>query len=87
MLTRGVTGRHARGLRNRLLETLERSADAAPDYRVQSALSGPLRAAAAKQGRTELLAMWAGQGHRLARMEPAGTLVERFAREAGHAPR
>jgi len=83
MLTRGVTGRHARGLRNRLLETLELTADAAPDYRMQSSLSGPLRAAAAKQGRADLMAMWAGQGHRLARAEPAGELIARFATEAG----
>ncbi|MBL8697156.1 MAG: nitronate monooxygenase [Alphaproteobacteria bacterium] len=83
MLTRGVTGRVARGLRNRLLETLERDAAAAPDYRVQNRLAGPLRAAAAQQGRAELMAMWAGQGHRLARAEPAAELVARFAREAG----
>lgn len=83
MLTRGVTGRHARGLRNRLLEALDRGAEQVPDYRVQSTLSGPLRAAAAKQGRPELMAMWAGQGHRLARAEPAGVLVRDLAREAG----
>lgn len=83
MLTRGVTGRHARGLRNRLLETLDQGAEDVPDYRIQSTLSGPLRAAAAKQGRAELMAMWAGQGHRLARAEPAGALVRAFAREAG----
>ena len=82
MITRGVTGRHARGLRNRLLETLDRDAGSAPDYRVQNALAGPLRAAAAKQGRAELMAMWAGQGHRLATDRPAGELVRAFAAEA-----
>jgi nitronate monooxygenase len=83
MLTRGVSGRHARGLRNRLLETLERSADESPDYRVQNALSGPLRAAAAKQGRPDLMALWAGQGHRLARAEPAAAVLTRLARDSG----
>lgn len=83
LLTRGVTGRHARGLRNRLLVELDASSGEAPDYLVQSTLSGPLRAAAARQGRPELMAMWAGQGHAMARAEPAGDLVARLAREAG----
>lgn len=83
VLTRGVTGRHARGLRNRLMVELDASAADAPDYLVQSALSGPLRAAAARQGRPELMAMWAGQGHAMARAEPAGEVVARLAREAG----
>jgi nitronate monooxygenase len=86
MVTRGVTGRHARGLRNRLLETLDRDADTAPDYPLQNALSSGLRAAAARDGRADLMAMWAGQGHRLARAEPAGDLVARWAAEAGLSP-
>jgi nitronate monooxygenase len=83
MLTRGLSGRHARGLRNRLLETLERSAHEAPDYRVQNALSSALRTAAAKQGRPDLMALWAGQGHRMARAEPAAAVLARVARESG----
>ncbi len=83
MLTRGVTGREARGLRNRLLERLDADAAAAPDYPVQNALSAPLRAAAARAGRADLMAMWAGQGHARARAVPAGELVEALAREAG----
>jgi nitronate monooxygenase len=83
MVTRGVTGRHARGLRNRLLETLERDAEAAPDYPVQNALSAGLRAAAARVGRDDLMAMWAGQGHRFARAEPVRDLIARWAAEAG----
>jgi nitronate monooxygenase len=83
VLTRGVTGRHARGLRNRLLVELDASAADAPDYLVQSVLSGPLRAAAARQGRPELMAMWAGQGHAMSRAEPAAEVVARLVREAG----
>jgi nitronate monooxygenase len=82
IMTRGVTGRHARGLRNRLLTALSQGAESVPDYRVQSTLSGPLRAAAQKQNRPEFMAMWAGQGHRLARSEPAAQLVLAFAKQA-----
>lgn len=83
MVTRGVTGRHARGLRNRLLETLDADAEAAPDYPIQNVLSAVLRTAAARGGRDDLMAMWAGQGHRLARSEPARDLVARWVAEAG----
>jgi nitronate monooxygenase len=83
MVTRGVTGRHARGLRNRLLEALDRDADMAPDYPVQNLLSSALRAAAARDGRVDLMTMWAGQGHRLARTEPAGDLIARWSAQAG----
>jgi nitronate monooxygenase len=83
MVTRGVTGRFARGLRNRLLETLDRDAVGVHDYPVQNALSSALRVAAARAGRPDLMAMWAGQGHAAARAEPAGQLVAAWVREAG----
>jgi nitronate monooxygenase len=47
----------------------------------------PLRAAAAKRGRAEFLSLWAGQGLRLARRQPAGALVARLARETEAAAR
>ena len=83
MTTRGVTGRVARGLPTRLLEVLDADAGRAPDYPVQNALSAPLRAAAARDGRPDLMAMWAGQGHARARAEPAGRLLAEWVREAG----
>lgn len=82
MVTRGVTGRFARGLRNRLLETLGRDDGAVHDYPVQNALSSALRSAAARAGRPDLMAMWAGQGHAAARAEPAGELIAAWVREA-----
>ena len=82
IVTRGVTGRPARGLRNRLLETLDGDAERALDYPVQNVLSSGLRGAAARAGRADLMAMWAGQAHAQARAEPAGVLVARWVREA-----
>ena len=59
--------------------------DASPDailpFPLQNALTRPLRAAAAKLGRAEFLSLWAGQGVRLARRQPAAELVERLSRE------
>ncbi|KML54682.1 nitronate monooxygenase [Burkholderia cepacia] len=66
-VTRAITGRHARGLRNTLMAWLgERVADAAP-YPVQNALTQPLRQAAARANDGDYLSLWAGQGAPLAR--------------------
>ncbi len=73
-LTRAFTGRPARALVNRFLREHGPYAPAA--YPEVHHLTAPLRKAAAKAGDTQGLAMWAGQGHRLARELPAGQLVE-----------
>ncbi|HIH2653008.1 TPA: NAD(P)H-dependent flavin oxidoreductase [Burkholderia cenocepacia] len=66
-VTRAITGRHARGLRNTLMARLgEHVADAAP-YPVQNALTQPLRQAAARANDGDYLSLWAGQGAPLAR--------------------
>ncbi|WP_234744764.1 NAD(P)H-dependent flavin oxidoreductase [Burkholderia sp. WTPI3] len=70
-VTRAITGRHARGLRNALMTRLgERVADAAP-YPVQNALTQPLRQAAARANDGDYLSLWAGQGAPLARHRDA----------------
>ncbi|KVZ14942.1 NAD(P)H-dependent flavin oxidoreductase [Burkholderia ubonensis] len=66
-VTRAITGRHARGLRNALMARLgERPGDVAP-YPVQNALTQPLRQAAARANDGDYLSLWAGQGAPLAR--------------------
>jgi nitronate monooxygenase len=42
----------------------------------QNALTRPLRQAAARQGRADMLSLWAGQGVRLARRERAADLMQ-----------
>jgi nitronate monooxygenase len=84
-LTRAFSGRPARGIVNRFMTEVEaealREADAILPFPLQNALTRPLRAAAAKQGRAEFLSLWAGQGVRMARREKAAELVARLARE------
>ncbi|MBM7092017.1 nitronate monooxygenase [Streptomyces sp. NPDC012461] len=78
-LTRAFSGRPARALVNRFLREHGPYAPAAyPDVHH---LTAPLRKAAAKAGDPQGLALWAGQGHRLARDLPAGQLVEVLAAE------
>ncbi|MFF3324388.1 nitronate monooxygenase [Streptomyces sp. NPDC002889] len=78
-LTRAFSGRPARGLVNRFMREHGPYAPAA--YPEVHHLTSGLRKAAAKAGDPQGMALWAGQGHRLARELPAGHLVEVLAAE------
>jgi nitronate monooxygenase len=82
-ITRAFSGRPARGIVNRFMTEVEREdpLDAILPFPLQNALTRPLRAAAAKQGRTEFLSLWAGQGIRMARRQSAAELVGILATE------
>ncbi|MFF9863945.1 nitronate monooxygenase [Streptomyces sp. NPDC013953] len=73
-LTRAFSGRPARGLVNRFMREHGPYAPAA--YPEVHHLTSGLRKAAAAAGDPQGMALWAGQGHRLARELPAGRLVE-----------
>lgn len=81
--TRAFSGRPARGIVNRFMREVD-GGDLLP-FPLQNTLTRPLRAAAAKANRAELLSLWAGQGLRLARRQGAADLVARLAREANAA--
>jgi nitronate monooxygenase len=80
-LIRAFSGKPARGLKNAFHEQLEPDADHLPPYPIQNALTRDIRQAAARQNRTEFLSMWAGQGTRLSRREPAADVVHRIAEQ------
>jgi nitronate monooxygenase len=73
VLTRAFSGRPARGLANRFIREHGPLAPAA--YPQVNYLTAPLRKAAAAAKDPQLMALWAGQGHRLARELPAADLV------------
>lgn len=79
-LTRAFSGRAARGIVNRLMETVPD--DAVLPFPLQNALTRPLRTAAAQQERAEFLSLWAGQGLRMARAGKAADLVSEIAAQA-----
>ncbi|MDB5378433.1 MAG: 2-nitropropane dioxygenase [Rubritepida sp.] len=80
VLTRGLTGRLARGIANRATALFE-TVPPAP-YPLQRILTAPMRAAAAKEGDASRMQLWAGQGAAMARAEPAGEVVRRLWAEA-----
>ncbi len=74
-VTRAFSGRAARGLVNRFLTAVEGQPQAILPYPLQNALTRPMRTAASRAGRAELLSLWAGQAARLARRGPAAEIV------------
>jgi nitronate monooxygenase len=80
-LTRVFSGRWARGLVNGFMDAHRGDEGAVPPYPLQNALTGELRAAAAKAGDVEAMSLWAGQAAALARPMPAAALVGRLVAE------
>ena len=80
-VTRAFSGRAARGIRNRMTDAFA-TVEPAP-FPHQQRLTVALRREAARQGRTDLMQLWAGQGAPLVRAMPAAQLVATLAREAG----
>lgn len=72
VLTRAATGRLARGIRNRLIDTVE-AGEIAP-FPAQSWVVGALRAEANRRGAGELQSLWAGQATPLGRHDSAAAL-------------
>jgi nitronate monooxygenase len=70
-VTRAITGRHARGIRNPLMRQLEARPDAIAPYPVQNALTQPLRQRAARANDGDFLSLWSGQGAPLTRAREA----------------
>jgi nitronate monooxygenase len=78
-LTRAFSGRPARGLVNQFTRHHQ---DAPAAYPEINNATRPLRAAAAADGDTERMSLWAGQGWRSATEQPAGQIIERLSAAA-----
>lgn len=79
-VTRAFSGRPARGIVNRAMREIEGEGPQSDTPQIlpfpyQNALTRPLRAEAARQGRAEFLSLWAGQGLRLAKRQSAAALM------------
>lgn len=70
VLTRAMSGRLARGARNRAVREIEASGAIAP-FPAQNWLTGQFRTAAGQQGKGALQSLWLGQSAPLARGETA----------------
>jgi nitronate monooxygenase len=86
-LTKGFTGRLARGIHNRLLEELNRPGTEILPYPLQRALVRNLAIPAEAAGRSDLLPLWAGQSANLSACTDTSaflhSLVEEISEIAG----
>jgi nitronate monooxygenase len=80
-LTRGFTGRLARGIHNQLLEELNRPGIEILPYPLQRALVRNLSILAEKAANPQLLPLWAGQSASLSRESDAELLLKRLVSE------
>jgi len=86
-LTKGFTGRLARGIHNRLLEELNQEGTAVLPYPLQRSLVRSLAIPAEAAGRSDLLPLWAGQSASLSTCTDVSSfltaLVEEISEIAG----
>jgi nitronate monooxygenase len=83
-LTRGFTGRLARGIRNRLMEELNRNGTEFLPYPLQRGLLRSLSITADAAGRADLLPLWAGQSASLSTCTDAATFLDSLVEEVAH---
>jgi nitronate monooxygenase len=75
-LTKGFTGRLARGIVNQLMDELNRPGVEVLPYPLQRALVKNLTSVAEKAGCPELIQMWAGQSANLSRCDDVSSFLE-----------
>jgi len=80
-LTKGVTGRLARGIDNFLIEELNAPGVEILPYPLQRALVKNLSAPAEAAGRADLVPLWAGQSANLSHGTDAATLLQKLVSE------
>jgi nitronate monooxygenase len=75
-LTQGFTGRLARGIDNELLQTLNKPETEILPYPLQRSLMRSVALPAQKAGRSDLLALWAGQSANMVRSPGISELLQ-----------
>ena len=82
VITNLLTGREARGMRNRLIDEMGPMCENAPAFPHAATALASLRAQAEAQGRDDFSSLWAGQAASLVRETGAKQLTEQLARDA-----
>jgi nitronate monooxygenase len=82
VITNVMTGRPARGVRNRVMGEVGPVSSDAPAFPHAATALAPLRQAAEKQGRVDFTSLWAGQAVGMAREVPAAEFTRSLAEAA-----
>ena len=81
-ITEKFSGKPARGLSNRFMTEMAQKNAPQLAFPAQNAVTGKLRQASAKAGKSDFIALWAGQAVSLSRALPAAELIARLEAEA-----
>ncbi len=82
IVTKVLSGKAARGIKNKIIENLEQSEVDVLPYPIQNDLTKQIRATAAKSGQSEWIHVWSGQGVRLAKDDDVNTLFKQLLNQA-----
>lgn len=82
VLTRAFSGKMARGIINKFIETFHGHEDLLPDYPLQNELTKSIRKASAAIESTEYMSLWAGQSPLLAKQLKVSELMQKIITEA-----
>lgn len=80
-ITRAFSGRPARGLINDMMKLLDHTPENILPFPYQHLLTSKIRLEAARQGKSEYLSMWAGQGASMVRGQSTREIITALARE------
>ena len=81
IVTQAMSGKPARGIRNRYLTEVEKLDEPLLPFPLQYAMSGTLRKQAAATGNPDFMAMWSGQGIGLLQSSGAAELMQNLIKE------
>lgn len=81
-VTKVLSGKAARGIKNKIIEDLEQGEVDVLPYPIQNDLTKQIRATAAKSGQSEWMHVWSGQGVRLAKDVDVNTLFKQLLKQA-----
>ncbi|MGI2328753.1 NAD(P)H-dependent flavin oxidoreductase [Planococcus sp. YIM B11945] len=83
VVTKSFSGRPARGIKNKFIETFEQQCITSLPFPSQNTVTKDIRAAAAKAGNPEFMSLWAGQSTRMLTTEKnAADIVSEIIEEA-----
>ncbi|MCE7062281.1 nitronate monooxygenase family protein [Dyadobacter sp. CY343] len=83
VLSKSLTGRMGRMIRNRITEEVKYETEVLP-FPLQAGLIGPLREAAVAQGKTDMINFWSGQNNVNLKHTRAAELMESLITETGN---
>lgn len=78
IVTRTISGKPARGIRNELIHRLESCLASIPAYPIMNELTKGVRQAAARNSDPQYMSLWAGQAARMGEITGAGDKIEQL---------